>query len=144
MRQSSRVLASLLGLTFTLTGCGGQSSSLPSLLTNNGGTSESSVRNAPPERPLIAVPKLSGDLAYTDAGRRAPNTLVRVSITLRYNHQAELDRFVAGISDPHSGSHRHFLTAKDFNEHFAPTREQERRVIHELDRAGFTIVKRYR
>ncbi|HEY6485586.1 MAG TPA: protease pro-enzyme activation domain-containing protein [Candidatus Cybelea sp.] len=101
------------------------------------------MRNASPDKPLIAVPKLSGPLSYTDAGRRAANAPARVSITLRYNHQGELDRFVAGISDPHSGSHRHFLTAKEFNEHFAPTPEQERRVVRELERAGFRIEKRY-
>ncbi|HEY1882463.1 MAG TPA: protease pro-enzyme activation domain-containing protein [Candidatus Cybelea sp.] len=92
---------------------------------------------------MIAVPKLTGALSYTDAGRRAANAPARVSVTLRYNHQGELDRLVAGISDPHSGSHRHFLTAKEFNEHFAPTPEQERRVVRELERAGFKIEKRY-
>lgn len=144
MRHSSRVIASLLGLTLTLTACGGQNSSLPSLLSSNGGpTAESSVRNASPDKPLIAVPKLTGALSYTDAGRRAANAPARVSVTLRYNHQGELDRLVAGISDPHSGSHRHFLTAKEFNEHFAPTPEQERRVVRELERAGFKIEKRY-
>jgi subtilase family serine protease len=101
------------------------------------------VRNASPDKPLIAVPKLTGALSYTDAGRRAANAPARVSVTLRYNHQGELDRLVAGISDPHSGSHRHFLTAKEFNEHFAPTPEQERRVVRELERAGFKIEKRY-
>jgi subtilase family serine protease len=144
MRHSSRVIASLLGLTLTLTACGGQKSSLPSMLSSNGGpTAESSVRNASPDKPLIAVPKLYGALSYTDAGRRAANAPVRVSVTLRYNHQGELDRFVANISDPRSGSHRQFLTAKEFNEHFAPTPEQERRVVRELERAGFKIEKRY-
>ena len=144
MRHSSRVIASLLGLTLSLTACGGQNSSLPSMLSSSGGpTAESSVRSASPDKPLIAVPKLYGALSYTDAGRRAADAPVRVSVTLRYNHQGELDRFVANISDPRSGSRRHFLTAKEFNEHFAPTPEQERRVVRELERAGFKIEKRY-
>jgi hypothetical protein len=144
MRQPSRVIASLLGLTLTLTACGGQNSSLPSMPTgNNGGPVDSSVRTATPGQPLISVPKLYGDLAYTDAGRRAANAPVRVSLTLRYNHQAELDRLVATISDRHSSSHRQFLTAKQFNERFAPTEAQERQVVRELERAGFTVVKRY-
>ena len=96
MRQSSRVIASILGLTLTLTACGGQNSSLPSMpSSNNGGPMDSSVRSATPGKPLISIPKLYGDLAYTDAGRRAATAPVRVSLTLRYNHQAELDRFVA-------------------------------------------------
>ena len=144
MRHSSRVTASLLGLTLSLTACGGQNSSLPSMLSSSGGpTAESSVRSASPDKPLIAVPKLYGALSYTDAGRRAADAPVRVSVTLRYNHQGELDRFVANISDPRSGSRRHFLTAKEFNEHFAPSPEQERRVVRELERAGFKIEKRY-
>jgi subtilase family serine protease len=144
MRPSSRVIASALGLTLTLTACGGQNSSLPSMLSsNNGGPMESSVRTATPGKPLISIPKLYGDLAYTDAGRRAATATVRVSLTLRYNHQAELDRLVASISDPHSGAHRQFLTAKQFNDRFAPTAAQEKQVVHELERAGFKIEERY-
>lgn len=143
MRRLSRVIASTLGLTLTLTACGGQNASLPSTFANNGGSTESSVRTATPGKPLVSVPKLYGDLAYTNAGRRAPNAPVRVSLTLRYNHQAELDRFVATISDSHSSAHRQFLTAKQFTDRFAPTEPQERRVVRELERAGFTIVKRY-
>ena len=145
MRHLSRVIASLLGLSLTLTACGGQNSSLPSMLSSNGGpTAESSVRNTSPSKPLIAVPKLYGALSYTDAGRRAANAPVSVTLTLRYNHQDELDRFVANISDPHSGSHRHFLTAKEFNEHFAPTREAGGRAssAHSNGR-GFTIAQRF-
>ncbi len=144
MRKQSRVIASILGLTLTLTACGGQNSSLPSMPTGtNGGPVDSSVRSATPGKPLVATPQLYGDLAYTDAGRRAAGAQVRVSLTLRYNHQAELDRFVAKVSDPHSSTHRQFLTAKEFNERFAPTEAQEKRVVRELERAGFTIEKEY-
>ncbi|HEX4013863.1 MAG TPA: protease pro-enzyme activation domain-containing protein [Candidatus Cybelea sp.] len=101
------------------------------------------MRNASPDKPLVAVPKFFGALSYTDAGRRSPNAPVRVSLTLRYNHQDELDRFVAAVNDPRAGSHRQFLTAKAFNERYAPTPEQERRVVRELKRAGFKIEKRY-
>jgi subtilase family serine protease len=144
MRTSSRVIASALGLALTLTACGGQNSSLPGLQPGNGsGTTESSVRTATPDKPLISIPKLAGDLAYTDVGRRPAAAPVRVSITLRYNHQDELDRFVARISDSHSGEHRHVLTAKQFDEYYAPTGIQEERVVRELERAGFRITKRF-
>jgi kumamolisin len=91
---------------------------------------------------LSSIPKLSGELAYTDVGRRPANSPVRVSLTLRYNHQAELDRFVATISAPHSHSQR-FLTRKEFDSRYAPTPAQERRVVQALRRAGFTIVQRF-
>jgi subtilase family serine protease len=142
MRRSSRVIASTLGLALTLTACGGQNSSLPSL-TSSGGATESSVRTATPGKPLTSVPKLYGDLGYTDTGRRSAGAEVRVSLTLRYNHQNELDRVVAAVSDPHAGASRHFLTPKQFQERYAPTAAQEERVVRELQRAGFKIAERF-
>jgi subtilase family serine protease len=128
----------------TLTACGGQTSSLPWTAAGNGGAgAESSARTATPGKPLTSIPKLFGELAYTDAGRRPGNQRVRVSLTLRYNHQAELDKFVARVNDPRSGPHRNFLTPKEFSERFAPTRAQEERVVRALMRAGFTIEKRF-
>lgn len=68
---------------------------------------------------------------------------MRVGLTLRYNHQAELDRLVAELNAPGSSGHRHFLTPREFNERFAPTLAQEERVVRELRRAGFSIVQRF-
>jgi subtilase family serine protease len=144
MRRSSRALASMLGLSFALTACGGQNASLPwTAPGNNGGATESAVRTATSDKPLISIPRLSGDLAYTDTGRRPANAPVRVALTLRYNHQAELDRFVAAISAPGSRLSRHFLTPKEFDARYAPTPAQEERVVRALERAGFTIVRRF-
>jgi subtilase family serine protease len=143
MRRSSRLIASTLGLTLTLTACGGQNASLPWMQAgSSNGVTESSVRTATPDKPLSTVPKLFGALGYNDAGRRAANAPVRVSLTLRYNHQAELDRFVANLSAPNSRDHR-FLSAKEFDEHYAPTRDQEERVVRALRAAGFTILARF-
>jgi hypothetical protein len=84
-----------------------------------------------------------GDLAFTDAGRRSANAPVSVSLTLKYNNQAELDQFVAQVSDPHSGSYRHFLTPEEFAERYAPTQQQEESVVQALQAAGFTITQRF-
>lgn len=144
MRRSSRLIASTLGLTLTLTACGGQNSSLPwTSGSNAAGTGESAVRTATPDKPLTSIPKLSGALAYSDIGRRPANEPVRVSLTLRYNHQAELDRFVASISDARDGLTRRFLTPKQFDDRYAPTAAQEQRVVRALERAGFRVEKRY-
>ncbi len=143
MRSSARVIASTLGFSLALTACGGQNASLPwSAGSGNGVAPESSVRNASADKPLIAIPRLSGELAYTDIGRRPASSPVRISITLRYNHQAELDRFVAMISAPHAHS-LHFLTRREFEARYAPTLSQEERVVQALRRAGFTIVQRF-
>ncbi|MBV8066518.1 MAG: hypothetical protein JO113_00975, partial [Candidatus Eremiobacteraeota bacterium] len=142
MPKAPRLIALTTGLAFVLTACGGQSFSLPGMQAGSGTTgAESSVRSATPGKALVSTPKLFGDLAYTDVGRRPANAPVRVSLTLRYNHQAELDRLVAALSQPHSK--RHFLTAREFDDYYAPTRLQEERVVRALQRAGFTIVKRY-
>ena len=144
MKTSLRFAASLIGVAFALNACGGQSASLPSLLGgSNNGPTQSSVRNAAPNTPLVSIPRLSGDLQFTDEGRRAPNSQVRVGITLRYNHQEELDKLVAELNAPGMSAHRHFLTPKEFNDRFAPTRAQEERVVRELRRAGFSIVQQF-
>ncbi len=143
MRTSSRVIASALGLALALTACGGHNSSLPGLPGNGAGSVQSPTNSTLSDNPLISIPKLSGDLAYTDVGRHPANQRVRISITLRYNHQAELDRLIANLSDPHSGAHRHFLSAKEFNAYYAATAQQEGNVVKALQRAGFTITKRY-
>src|SRR5581483_5355661 len=144
MRYSLRPISVGALFAFALIACGGQNTTLPF----NAGTSpnafapESTTRNAPKDAPLASVPKLSGALAYTDAGRRPANAPVRIGLVLRYNHQAELDKFIATISAP--GAHtRRFLTTKEFGERYAPTRKQEERVIRTLRSAGFTIVQRF-
>ena len=143
MRNSTRAIASILGFSLSLTACGGQNASLPGVGTgSNGFAPESSTRTASSDKTLTSIPRLSGELSYTDVGRRPAGSPVRVSLTLRYNHQAELDRFVATISAPHTHSVR-FLTRKEFDDRYAPTPAQERRVIRALRRAGFTVVQRF-
>src|ERR1700722_9933743 len=146
MRTTPRAIALLVGLAFSLTACsGGTHSSLPTMLPNStdGATTSSLVRGATPTTPLSAVPQLAGALAYSDAGRRNASALVRVSLTLRYNRQDDLDRFVAGVGDPHSALFHHYLSPAQFAERFGPTQAQEERVVRELQRAGFTIVQRF-
>ncbi|MBV8373109.1 MAG: hypothetical protein JOY69_07590 [Candidatus Eremiobacteraeota bacterium] len=144
MRRPSRTTASILGLAFMLAACGGRGSTVPWVPTANAGANaESAPRTAAPDTALISTPKLYGDLAYTDTGRKPPHETVRVSLVLRYNHQNELDHFVAAVNDPHSGRARHFLSPREFNDYYAPTVAQEERVVRALARAGFTITKRY-
>jgi subtilase family serine protease len=143
MRTSTRAIASALGFSLALTACGGQNAALPGIgAGSNGLVPESSVRTASADKPLTSIPTLSGELAYTDGGRRSANSPVRISLTLRYNHQAELDRFVATIGAPHAHSRR-FLTRKEFDDRYAPTAAQEQRVLQALRRAGFTIEQRF-
>ncbi len=139
MRSLPRAIASALGLALSLAACGGHTSSLPTTVTDNGGKGGESATRAP----LTSVPQMSGALAFTDAGRRAGNAPVTISLTLRYNNQAQLDQFTAAVSDPHSPSYRHFITPEQFNSLYAPTVQQEASVVQALQNAGFTITQRF-
>jgi len=142
MRTVLRLPAASLALTLALTACGGHGSSPPT--AGAGNTTEAAVRTTvEPAAPLVSVPTTSGTLAFTDAGRRAANATVSVSLTLRYNHQAELDAFVANVSDPRSGAYHQFLSAQQFDAYYAPTVAQEASVVQALQSAGFTITQRF-
>src|SRR5579872_6961541 len=124
MHKPPRVAASVLVLALALSACGGHSSSLPSTLSGGSSAAERPAaafnRTAGPE---ISVPRTYGKLAYTDLGRRAGSAPVHVAITLNYNHEAELEQFIAAHSA--AGSSHVFLTKDQFNNYYAPTAQQE-------------------
>jgi kumamolisin len=74
-----------------------------------------------------------------DLGRRAGSASVEVAVTLRFNHIDELDQLLKEQIDPSSSNYRNFLTAAQFDAQFDPTAEQVKRVITELQQAGFKI-----
>ena len=133
MFRVPRATASVLVLALALSACGGHSSSIPST-----GSTTALNHTAGPE---ISVPQTYGKLAYTDMGRRSANAQVRVAVTLNYNHQAELERFIAAQSLP--GSPHAFLTKEQFDDYYAPTAQQEQAVVSALQSAGFTVTQRY-
>jgi hypothetical protein len=153
MRIPSRAIAATLGLTLSLTACSGHGSSpLPAAAGGSDGSdaiaraaaASASVQTASSTvAPLVSVPKTYGALAFTDAGRRGANEPVSVSLTLAYNHQAELDQLVSDVSNPHSASYRHFLTPEQFNARYAPTQEQEESVVRALEAQGFKVTQRF-
>ena len=139
MHISQRVLAGSLGLALVVTACSGHST-LPGVGTPQAGSMQSATSGGQ-LTPIISVPQTSGALAFSDLGRRSSNLPVNVTITLRYNNQAQLDALVASQSGP-NGSHQ-FLTPAQFNNEFAPTVQQEQAVVTALQNAGFTITQRY-
>jgi hypothetical protein len=147
MRRSSRALACTLGLSLLFAGCGGHGTSIVPT-GGNAASSDAVARQtaaAAPQSvtPQIAVPHTYGALAFTDAGRRNAADVVNVSLTLAYNHQAELDQFVANVSNPHSGFYGQFLTPAQFDAYYAPTVAQEAAVVSALTAAGFTVTQRF-
>ena len=75
-----------------------------------------------------------------DLGRRAAGKTASVVLLLKYRDQAGLDRFTAQLARSRSPR---YLTHQEFLAHYAPTPQQEQRVIDALHRAGFTINARY-
>ncbi len=75
-----------------------------------------------------------------DLGRRAAGKTASVVLLLKYRDQAGLDRFTAQLARSRSPR---YLTHEEFLAHYAPTPQQEQRVIDALHRAGFTINARY-
>jgi subtilase family serine protease len=131
--------------TNVLAGCSGSShaSPIPEVAPAANQRSQPTTTSAQSLTPQISIPRLSGALAFTDEGRRSPNASVNVVFTLRYNHQSELDQFVADASNPHSASYGHFLSPAEFNAYYAPTAQQEEAVVSALGAAGFAVTKRF-
>ncbi len=144
MHRSSRAIAATLGVSLALTACGGHSSLFPTVPSGTGDVNAQSaapIASALSDSPLLSVPKTFGKLAFTDAGRRPSKAPAGVTLTLRYNHQAELDRFVASLANA-KGRHR-ALSPQQFIDRYAPTVSQEEAVVRALRAAGFTIVHLY-
>ncbi|MGA8324637.1 MAG: S53 family peptidase [Candidatus Cybelea sp.] len=80
---------------------------------------------------------------FHDLGRAADSLPVRLTVTLRYRHQDELDSLVTAQSDPISPSFRHYLTNTKFTSEFSPSQQTYRRVRDTLAGTGFTVVKTF-
>ncbi|MBV8155851.1 MAG: hypothetical protein JOY98_15650, partial [Candidatus Eremiobacteraeota bacterium] len=152
MRKLSRVTAALLGLSLTLTACSGQSSSMLPASPDGGSTGSQSaipvksdvlapIHSELSKTPLLTVPRTYGALRFSDEGRRDPKAPVSVTLTLRYNHQEELDRFVAELGSSHGKGRP--LSPAQFIARFSPTAAQEEAVVRALRDAGFTITHRF-
>ncbi len=78
-----------------------------------------------------------------DLGARAAERRVEAAIVLRFNDENGLERLVEDASDPDSPRYHHFLTPEAFDERYAPTPAQHRRVLDALRAAGFRIDRTY-
>jgi len=94
----------------------------------------------PPTSPSIP-PSNAIPVGVRDLGRRPAGKTTPVVILLRYNHEAELLRFIDQLEkEPRP----HYLTRQAFLARYAPTPLQERRVIDAVRAAGFRVTHRYK
>jgi subtilase family serine protease len=69
----------------------------------------------------------------------APTVAADFSIRLPLRNDADLDAFLAAVSDPRSPIYHHFLTPAQFAESFAPAASSRAQAISYLRAAGFTV-----
>jgi subtilase family serine protease len=93
---------------------------------------------APGDIPYAAGVRIAPD--FRDLGRARRSLQVRLSVMLRYQHQAELDALVEAQSDRGSPYFRRYLTNAQFNAYFAPSAQTYRRVAEVLTSGGLRIV----
>ena len=81
--------------------------------------------------------------ASPSAVAAAVTPLVRVSITLKYRHAAELQALIRAQGDESSPLFRHFVQPSAFERYFAPAQFDYERVQRSLARAGYSVVKTF-
>ena len=120
MRRSSRVIASVLGLTLALTACGGHSGSLLPSTPTGGGQTPMSVRGH-------------------DAGKADYSQVINVTVYLKLRNAADFSKRVDALYEPNSPTFRHWLTDADLQRYAAP-RSQMNAVREALAKRGLTIL----
>ena len=86
------------------------------------------------------VPHVRG---LQDRGRMSAAAPVRISLTLRYNHQAELDQLVANQGNKRSPLYHRYLSNAQWNNYFAPTEAQQNAVVAQLQASGFRVTQTF-
>lgn len=79
-----------------------------------------------------------------DLGPAPAHFRLNVVVGLKLRHKARLDAFLAEASNPSSPNFQHFLTQRQFNARYGPTRSQQAAVERWLRSSGFRISRTFR
>jgi kumamolisin len=79
----------------------------------------------------------------TDLGLAPANFPVRIVVGLDLRDKADLEAFLADVSDPASPHFQHFLSQDAFNARYGPTPAEEQRVVDWLTASGFQVTERF-
>ncbi|HUK57406.1 MAG TPA: S53 family peptidase [Nitrospiria bacterium] len=79
----------------------------------------------------------------TDLGRAPAGFPLRIVVGLDLRNKAALDAFIADVSNPASPNFQRFLSQGEFNALYAPTPEEEQRVVDWLTASGFQVTDRF-
>ncbi|MGW4830297.1 S53 family peptidase [Amycolatopsis japonica] len=80
-----------------------------------------------------------GLLHSTKVASLDDSEVIPIRMSLKLRNPAELDKFIAGVSDPHSDRYRRFLTPDEFLGRFGPTSEAVRTTTEFLSRRGLQV-----
>ncbi|HZY60110.1 MAG TPA: protease pro-enzyme activation domain-containing protein, partial [Candidatus Binataceae bacterium] len=64
-----------------------------------------------------------------------------LTVVLKRDQQAEFDRYLRSVYDPHSAVFHHFLAPQQVSDRFGPSREAYQAVLHYLKANGFSLVQ---
>lgn len=76
-------------------------------------------------------------------GHYNPAQKLRLALAVRPPHMAEEEQFLKELQMPGSPSFHKFLTAEEWNARFAPTAEDEQKVVDWAQSQGLTVTSRY-
>src|SRR5206468_2673672 len=86
---------------------------------------------------------LFGGVVRRDApGRSNPRARHRVVVGLALRNRDVLDAFLAEVHDPASPNYGRFLSQAEFDALFAPTQDDEARLVHHLVASGLEVTER--
>ncbi|GDY31565.1 S53 family peptidase [Gandjariella thermophila] len=96
---------------------------------------------SPGQQPRAALSgNMLPDLAQTQRMGDVPDTQrMSVAISLAPRNQADLDRFVAEVSDPASPNYGHYLTSRQFAARYGAAKEQVDKVSDYLRAGGLSV-----
>src|SRR5215510_14304342 len=79
----------------------------------------------------------------TNLGRAPANFPLHIVVGLELRNRADLEAFIADVSDSTSPNFQHFLSQDEFNALYGPTPQQEERVMEWLTANGFQVTERF-
>jgi len=72
-----------------------------------------------------------------------PGNMLRLAIAIKSPHPAEEEQFLNDITNPKSPNFRAFLTAEEWNARFAPSAEDEQKIVDWAKSQGLTVTARF-
>jgi len=96
------------------------------------------LKTLPGHVPTVIVQKHLASVGELNATNQ-----LNLAIGLPVRNRADLDSYVAGVSDPNSPLYRHYLTPDQFTQRFGPTEQDYQKVIDFAEANGLKVTGRH-